>query len=417
MSNVSSSPLDLSFVRSQFPALAGDWTFMDNAGGSQTLARVADRIRDYLLTSNVQLGASYGVSRRSGARVADAHAQVAELIGAARPDEVVMGPSTTALLYTLSAAMAGGIQPGDEIVVTDCDHEANIGPWRKLEERGAVIRTWAVRPDSLELSLDDLDRLLNGRTRLVCVTHASNILGTINPVADIARLVHRHGARLLVDAVAYAPHRAVDVAGWDVDYYVFSFYKVYGPHFAVLYGKHEHLAALPSLNHYFIDRSVIPYKLQPGNVNYELAVGCTGIVDYLAELGERCGAAGSRRARIEAAFDAIAAHEEALAERLLSYLRRRKDVRIVGHSAADRGLRVPTISFVVDGRRSDEVVSAVDSAMIGIRFGDFYARRLIEKLGLAAVNGVIRVSLVHYNTLDEVDRLVEALGRAMPQGR
>lgn len=407
------APLDLGFVRSQFPALAGEWAFMDNAGGSQVLTRVADRIRDYLLTTSVQLGASYEVSRAAGARLADAHAQIAELIGARRPDELVMGPSTTALIYTLAAAMAESIRPGDEIIVTDSDHEANIGPWKTLEEKGATIKVWSVRADTLDLALEDLEALMGERTRLVCVTHASNILGTINPVAEIARAVHARGAKLLVDAVAYAPHRAVDVAGWDVDYYVFSFYKVYGPHFAVLYGKHEDLLALPSLNHYFIDRSVVPYKLQQGNVNYELAVGCTGIVSYLEELGARVGSEGPRRARILAAFDAIAAHEEALAERLLSYLRGRNDVRIIGHREADRALRVPTISFVVPGRPSDDIVRRVDEARIGIRFGDFYAKRLIETLGLAEGNGVVRVSLVHYNTLDEVDRLIAALDRIL----
>ncbi|WP_207461616.1 cysteine desulfurase-like protein [Azospirillum sp. SYSU D00513] len=407
------APLDLGFVRSQFPALAGEWAFMDNAGGSQVLTRVADRIRDYLLTTSVQLGASYEVSRTAGARLADAHAQIAELIGARRPDELVMGPSTTALIYTLASAMAESIRPGDEIIVTDSDHEANIGPWKTLQEKGATIKVWSVRADTLDLALEDLEALMGERTRLVCVTHASNILGTINPVAEIARAVHARGAKLLVDAVAYAPHRAVDVAGWDVDYYVFSFYKVYGPHFAVLYGKHEHLLALPSLNHYFIDRSVVPYKLQQGNVNYELAVGCTGIVSYLEELGARVGSEGPRRARILAAFDAIAAHEEALAERLLSYLRGRNDVRIIGHREADRALRVPTISFVVPGRPSDDIVRRVDEARIGIRFGDFYAKRLIETLGLAEANGVVRVSLVHYNTLDEVDRLIAALDRIL----
>ncbi|QQP92163.1 cysteine desulfurase-like protein [Skermanella sp. TT6] len=401
--------LDLDFVRSQFPALAGDWVFFDNAGGSQTLRGVADRISDYLLTSNVQLGASYDVSQRSGARVRDAHAVIAELIGASRPEEVVMGPSTTALMYTLAAALAEGIEPGDEIVVTDTDHEANIGPWLKLKDRGAVIKVWAVNPETLELDLGDLDALMTPRTRLVCFTHASNILGTINPVAEITRFVHERGARVVVDAVALAPHRAVEVTAWDVDFYVFSFYKVYGPHHAVLYGKYDQLLALPSLNHFFIGREVVPYKLQQGNVNYELSVGCTAIADYLAELGGRTGARTDRRGQILAAFDAIAAQEEALAERLLSYLRGRSDIGIIGHAKADRALRVPTISFVARGRQSDEIVTGVDRSRIGIRFGDFYARRLIDRLGLTPAKGVVRVSMVHYNTVDEVDRLVEAL--------
>jgi cysteine desulfurase family protein (TIGR01976 family) len=402
--------LDLDFVRAQFPALSGDWVFFDNAGGSQTLRTVAERISDYLLTSNVQLGASYAVSKQSGARVSDAHVSIAELIGAARPDEIVMGPSATALSYTLAAALAEDIAPGDEIIVTDTDHEANIGPWLKLEQqKGAVIKTWGLRPDTLELELADLDALMTPRTKLVCFTHASNILGTINPVADITRFVHERGARVVVDGVAFAPHRAVKVASWDVDFYIFSFYKVYGPHHAVLYGKYDQLLALPSLNHFFIGRDVVPYKLQQGNVNYELSVGCTAITDYLVELGGRTGSRTDRRGQILAAFDAISQQEEQLADRLLSFLRTRNSVRIIGNPSGDRGRRVPTISFIAENHRSDEVVTRVDEHRIGIRYGDFYARRLIEKLGLTAQAGVIRVSMVHYNTVAEVDRLVEAL--------
>ncbi|EWY42087.1 aminotransferase [Skermanella stibiiresistens SB22] len=405
--------LDLDFVRSQFPALNGDWVFFDNAGGSQTLRTVADRISDYLLTSNVQLGASYSVSQRSGERVRDAHAVIAEFIGASRPEEVVMGPSTTALMYTLSAALAEQIDAGDEIIVTDCDHEANIGPWLKLKERGAAIKVWATNPETLELDLADLDALMTPRTKLVCFTHASNILGTINPVAEITRFVHERGARVVVDAVALAPHRAAEVTEWDVDFYVFSFYKVYGPHHAVLYGKYDQLLALPSLNHFFIGRTVVPYKLQQGNVNYELSVGCTAIADYLVELGTRTGTQSGRRTQILAGFDAIAQQEEILAERLLAYLRGRDDVAIIGHTHGDRAKRVPTISFVARGRQSDDIVTKVDASNIGIRFGDFYARRLIERLDLTSRKGVIRVSMVHYNTVDEVDRLVQALDGAL----
>lgn len=401
--------LDLEFVRAQFPALAGDGVFFDNAGGSQVLKGVVDRIADYLLTSNVQHGATYAASRRAAERLRQATADVAELIGARRPEEVVMGPSTTALLQMLSAALAERIQPGDEVIVTDCDHESNIGPWLKLRERGAVIKVWPTDPDSFELGLDSLRGLMTPRTKLVCFTHASNIFGTINPVAEITRLVHERGARVVVDGVAYAPHRLVDVAAWDVDFYVFSFYKVYGPHHAVLYGQHAQLLELPSLSHYFIGRERVPYKLQPGNVNYELSFGCGGIVDYLAELGRRHGAAGGRRACLERAFDAIAAHEEALSERLLGYLRARNDVRIIGRREAGRDRRVPTISFVTDGRSSADIVGRVDKADIGIRYGDFYSKRLIDKLGLGAKAGVVRVSMVHYNTLAEVDRLIQVL--------
>ncbi|MBB4040275.1 cysteine desulfurase family protein (TIGR01976 family) [Microvirga flocculans] len=401
--------LDLAFVRSQFPALADGFAYFDNAGGSLVLRSVADRISEYLLTTSVQTGASYEHSRRASERLMEARAKIALLVGASRPEEIVLGPSTTVLAQFLARAMEGSLEPGDEIVVTNFDHESNIGPWRALEKRGVVIKEWTIDRDSYEIDLDTLDRLMSDRTKLVAVTHASNILGTINPVKEIAQRVHERGAQIVVDAVAYAPHRAVDVKDLDVDYYIFSFYKTYGPHFAVMYGKYDRLLELDGLYHYFYGREKVPMKLEPGNTNYELAWGSAGIVDYIDKLG----GGGGDRASIDRAFAGIAAHEAMIGEKLLAYLRDRNDIRIVGRrdSGADR--RVPTIAFNVEGRDSAEIVRAVDKDRIGIRFGDFHSRRLIEYLGLADNNGVVRVSMVHYNTPEEVDRLIGSLDRAM----
>ncbi|MDQ7912101.1 cysteine desulfurase-like protein [Pseudomonas sp. 102515] len=408
--------LDIAYVRKQFPGLAGDYAFMDNAGGSLVLQGVADRVADYLLNSSVQLGASYPPSVAAGERVMQARRSVMQLINAAHPDEVIMGGSTTHLLQILCRAIAPSIAPGDEIIVTNCDHEANIGPWVRLcEDRGATLRVWQVAPDSLELELDDLQALLGDKTRYVAVTHASNILGSINPVAEIARRVHAVGAQLCVDAVAYAPHRLVDVQASGADFYVYSFYKTFGPHFAVLWGRRDLLLELPSLNHFFIGQDVVPYKLQPGNVNYELSFGCIGISDYLLDIGDRLGVQGSERERMQAAFDAFEIQEDVLAERLLGFLRQRPGVRVIGKPSVQA--RVPTISFVVEGVRSEAVVREVDGQRIGIRFGDFYARRLIEALGLAPLGGVVRVSLAHYNTLEEIDRLIAALDQAITKLR
>ena len=401
-------PLDIDHVRRQFPALADGFGYLDNAGGSLVLGRVADRVRDYLLTTSVQTGASYPQSRRAVLRLAEARAGIALMLNAERPEEIVLGPSTTVMFQFLARAMEGRLKPGDEIVVTDFDHESNIGPWRALEKRGIVIRTWGLDPDTFEVSLDELDALMTERTRLVAVTHCSNILGTVNPIAEIARRVHARGAEIAVDAVAYAPHRAVDVRALDVDYYVFSFYKTYGPHFAVLYGKHDRLLELDGLYHYFYGREKVPAKLEPGNTNYELAWGSAGIVDYLDELG---GGTGDRAAILRA-YDDIAEQETALGERLLDYLGSRNDVRVVGRRRAGPD-RVPTISFKAEGRDSAEIVGAVDPHGLGIRFGDFHSRRMIERLGLAGDGGVVRVSMVHYNTTDEVDRLVGALDQAL----
>jgi cysteine desulfurase family protein (TIGR01976 family) len=407
--------LNLDAIRAEFPALAGDTVFLDNAGGSQVLRRVADRVRDYLLSSSVQLGASYAASQAAGEKVLAARRAVAVLVNAKHDDEVVMGGATTALMFMLTQALLAGrepgITPGDEIIVTESDHEANIGAWTRLQQAGAVVKVWAVDRDSLALELAELDRLLSTRTRWLAMTWASNILGTVNPVAEVAQRVHAAGGRVCIDAVAYAPHRLVDVQASGADVVVFSFYKVFGPHYAVMWVQRELLLSLPSLNHYFIGREVLPYKLQPGNVNYELSYGCIGIHDYLVDTGTALGAGlgttCTPRQHMQAAFDAFEAHENRLAEQLLQWLRGRRGVRIIGRPAADDGNRVPTISFVVAGQAPEAIVRHLDGFGIGIRHGDFYARRLIE--GLKLPGGVVRVSMAHYNTAAEIGRLIHHL--------
>jgi cysteine desulfurase family protein (TIGR01976 family) len=402
-------PLDLAFVRSQFPALGSGFAYFDNAGGSLVLKRVAERISDYLLTTSVQTGAGYADSQRASARLAEARAACARLVNARRPEEVFFASSTTVAMRALATAMASQFQPGDEVVLTVFDHESNIGQWLSLAERGVVFKFWSFDPQTLEPKLEDLAALLTSRTKLVCVTHCSNILGAIMPIGEIASLVHAHGAKLCVDGVAYAPHRAIDVQALDVDYYVFSFYKTFGPHFAMVYGKHEALLELDGLYHYFYGRDKTPGKLEPGNPSYELAWGAAGVVDYLDELG----GGGGDHAAIARAFDAIAVHEQTIAARLLDYLRGRNDLRIVGPATAASAVRAPTIAFKTDRLPSSRIVAGVDRDPIGIRFGDFHSRRLIEHAGLAEGDGVVRVSMTHYNTLDEVDRLVASLDRAL----
>ena len=408
-----SSSLDLSRIRAEFPALAADTVFLDNAGGSQVLGRVADRIHGYLLNDNVQLGATYPPSRRAGERVLAARRSIAELVNASHDDEIVMGPSTTALIATLVEALRPGLRAGDEVVVTESDHEANIGAWARLAQAGVVVRVWPIDAERLGLVIEDLEKLIGPRTTWIAMTQASNILGSVNPVAEVARRAHAVGARLCVDAVAYAPHRLLDVQACGADAVVFSFYKVFGPHYAVLWVKRDLLLSLPSLNHYFIGQDVLPYKLQLGNVNYELSWGCAGIVDYLRDVGTELGAAGDNRSRMQAAFDAFALHEDALAEQVLAWLRHQRGVRIIGLPSVKDGERVPTISFIVEGVQSERIVSRVDAHGIGIRFGDFYAKRLVEALGLQKNGGVVRISIAHYNTSEEIHRLLSALDDAM----
>jgi cysteine desulfurase family protein (TIGR01976 family) len=401
-----SPALDLDHVRSHFPGLSRGWTLFDNAGGSQILRGAVERMTEFLYEKNVQIGGSYEISLAAAEALRDARAAAATLMNATRPEEIIFGPSTTVLLQNLARAMRSQLKPGDEVIVTMSDHESNIGPWVSLQEFGIVLKFWPLNHNTLSLELEDLAPLMTDRTKLVAVTHVSNILGQVNPVAEIARFVHDRGARICVDAVAYAPHRAIDVQAWDVDYYVFSLYKTYGPHYAVMYGKHEHLLELDTLYHYFYGKDKVPGKLEPGNPSYECAYSTLAIRDYFAGLG---GAAPTQRASIEAGFTAVTAQEDALVERLLSYLTARNDCHVFGATTNVGSKRIPTVAFRFDGRDSGALSKAMDAHKIAIRHGDFHSRRLVEDLGQMADGGLLRVSMVHYNTLEEVDSLCTAL--------
>ncbi|MBA3564233.1 MAG: aminotransferase class V-fold PLP-dependent enzyme [Gammaproteobacteria bacterium] len=404
---------DVGFARAQFAGLDCDSIFFDNAGGSLALERVIADVADYLRRCPVQLGASYAASTEAAHRMQAARAELALLLGggesgAVHSQELVLGPSSTALLRQLAEAKRGGFEAGDEIVVTDADHESNITPWLRLERRGVVIRTWGINRDSLDLEPEDLEPLLSARTRLVCFTHGTNVLGTVTRAQDIIRLAHERGAEVCLDGVAVVPHRLTDVRRLDADYYVFSLYKCFGPHLALMYGKRERLEALASINHLGVGDGKLPWKLEPGACAYELAYGARKITDYLAELGAHHGAGSSKAAQLARAFDCIAGHETGLAGRLLDYLRDKPGVTIIGRPMADPVWRLPIVSFTVRGRQPAELVAAVDAHDIGIRHGHFYALRLIRALGLEP-GGIVRISLAHYNTSDEIDSLIEAL--------
>ena len=403
--------LDLDYVRSQFPGLKNGWAFFDNAGGTQVLSGVVEQMNDFLFNMNVQIGGSYEVSLKAARALRAGRKAMMQFVNAERPEEIAFAPTTTVALQNLARSMASRFEPGDEVVVTVSDHESNIGPWVGLEKHGVKVRFWPINKESLELEPGQLRRILNARTKLVAVTHVSNILGTINPIGEIAKIVHEHEALICVDSVAFAPHRAIDVRELDVDFLAFSLYKVFGPHAAVLYGKYELFRELDNLYHYFYGREMVPAKLEPGNANYEMAYSSTGITDYLATLGRQAVGSGSERQMIEAAWSQITEHENQLAERFLAYLRSRDDCRIIGHQRGDDPRRVPTISFVVEGKDPGKIARKMDAYNIAIRFGDFHARRLTEYLGLD--DGCVRVSMTHYNTLEEVDALINALDEVL----
>ena len=402
--------MDIEYIREQFPSLKKGYTFMDNAGGSQILGSAIKNIQDYYLHYNVQLGASYEVSANAGKALLKSTEKIAKFINASDTKEVVIGPSSTMLLRILSICISQNWKAGDEVIVTNTDHEANVSCWKDLESKGIKIKVWKVNPSSFELELNELSNLLSNKTKLVAVTHCSNVLGSINPIKEIAKIVHKAGALICVDGVAFAPHRRVDVQELDVDFYVFSWYKVYGPHLALMYGKLPLLIGMPGINHNFFKAEDVPYKFQPGNYNFELTYSLKAIPEYLEELYDHHfeGNKFSRNEKLEASFELISNYEAQLAQELLSYLKSVEGLKIIGDSSANASRRVPTISFIHPKFKSSEIVELIDKKHIGIRFGDFYAKQIIKDLDLEQYEGVVRVSLVHYNTLEEVRILIAA---------
>ena len=377
-------------------------------------ATVSDRIYDYMRRNQVQPGASYPASIEAKERIDRSHHQLAEMINA-NPREVIVGHSTTMNVYLLANAIRPLLKTGDEIVVTNLDHEANIGAWRRLEENGIVIKEWQINPDSADLGgPQKLESLLNDKTRLVCCTWCSNITGTINDIPEIAELTQSAGALLCVDAVAYAPHRALDFKGLNIDFLLFSLYKLYGPHLGVLCGKRERLHELKNQNHYFFTRSALPQKLQPGGYLHETAASIEGIVDYFDQVFKHHfkHSESPINERYNKVFELITQHEDEIARPLMEYLNSKSNIRIIGLPEIDFRRRVPTISFVVEGKRHHKIAKKLGEKNIGIGSGDFYARRCIDALNLGA-DGVIRVSMVHYNSSDEVSQLINALDEVL----
>ena len=340
----------------------------------------------------------------------ETHQTLAQFFNASHVEEVIVGPSTTMLLRILSICVSRSWKEGDEVIVTNSDHEANVSCWMDLQEKGIVVKIWKLNPDTYELDMDDLKALMSPKTKLVAMVHASNVLGTINPIKEVAEMVHEQGGLLCVDGVAYAPHRRVNVKEWDVDFYVFSTYKTYGPHQSIMYGKKKFLDEMDGINHYFIND--IPYKFQPGNFNFELTYSLKAIYTYLIDMHdhhypEDIGI--DEEQKLVKSYHLIAQHEESLSKRFLDFINKNPQVTVIGNRSSDKGLRVPTISFIHKEMKSSTIVGLVDPHKIGIRFGDFYAKKAIHDLGLEDKDGVVRVSMVHFNTLEEVDKLIGVL--------
>jgi cysteine desulfurase family protein (TIGR01976 family) len=407
-------PLDLEWVRSQFPALqltvnGRPAVFLDGPAGTQVPQRVMDAVRDYFERSNANTCGAFETSRRTDAVITAARAAMADLLGCA-PDEVFFGPNMTTLTFALARSIARELKPGDEIVVTTLDHDANVAPWRALEEQGIVIRQADIREADCTLDLDDLRRKITPRTKLVAAGYASNAVGTINPVRDIIRMAHAAGALAFIDAVHYAPHGPIDVHALDCDFLACSPYKFFGPHLGAIYGKREHLERFR------------PYKVRPapdtvpdrwetGTQVHENLAGLNGAIYYLADLGRRVDpSAATRRGAILKAYEAIQQHERALAERLIPGLLAVPGLRFYGITDPKRfHERVPTVGVRIGNRTPLETATFLGERGIFTWDGNYYALNLTERLGVESTGGLLRIGCVHYNTPEEVDRLLAAL--------
>ena len=407
--------LNVPFCRSLFPSRCWDWAFFENAGGSFVPKSVIERLTAYMTDCQVQPGAGFPASALAQERMDDGHAKMAAMLGV-QQDEVVIGPSTSANIDVLSRSLRPLWDEGDEVIVTNLNHEANSGPWRRLAETGIRIVEWPVNPETAALDVELLDRLLSDKTRLVAFPHVSNITGDINDVAAITAKVHAAGAMVCVDGVAYAPHRFVDVKAWDVDFYAYSLYKTFGPHIGLMYGKKDRLLAAKSRHHYFIPETATSYKMNPAGPQHEIIASLAGITDYIDAVATEHldDVPNDAMARTRAVYDLFTAHEQTLAEMFIDWTLSRDDVHLIGRSEAAADRRAPTFSFVVEGKASGDISRALERDQIGIRNGDFYARRLIEAAGIEnADDGVVRCSMAHYNSTTEVERLVAALDRVV----
>jgi cysteine desulfurase family protein (TIGR01976 family) len=405
--------LDIDYVREQFPAfkdpLSSKWSFFENAGGSYVPSNVIDRLNHFMTSTKVQPYAEFDTSAIAGDNMDKATNYFAEMINAEN-DEIIISGSTTMNMYVLSNAMRSLLKSGDEVIVTNQDHEANIGAWRRLSNHGMVIKEWQINTETAELEINDLKALLSEKTKIVAVTHCSNIVGSINDIKSIAQLVHEYDAYIVGDGVSYAPHGFPDVKGLGVDFYAFSLYKTYGPHLGLLYGKKEILNQLPNQNHEFLEGDV-PYTLNPGGPNHEELSCLVGVYEYFINLFEHhfSGETLSVRDKIHKVNKLITNHEKEIANPLLEYLNSRSDIKIIGKTKISNKDRAPTISFTMDNKSSKDLSSELVKHGIATRNDNFYAWRCLLALGIDVDDGVVRTSMVHYNSHDDVEKLINAL--------
>lgn len=401
--------LDVDFVRSQFPAFAepslAGFAHFENAGGSFACRQVIEALDGFYRRSKLQPYYAFEPSASGGARMDSARERLAAWLNIGL-DELHLGPSTSQNTYVLAQAFRRHLRPGDEVIVTNQDHEANIGAWARLQDEGFVVRTWQVGATG-ELQADDLAALLGPRTRVVAFTHCSNVVGHIHAVREITDLVHRAGAWAIVDGVSYAPHGLPDVAALGADIYTFSLYKVYGPHLGALYVRRSLAEALPSQAHFFKGNE-LHGRFTPAGPDHAQVAAVNGVIDYMeAVAGHHGHATASLPQQAAAVRELLRGQEIALLEPLLDFMKRQPRVRVIG--PVDARIRAPTVAFTVDGLSSQTIAAELGRQRIGVGAGNFYAWRLLQALGIDTADGVVRVSFVHYTTPAEIERVIAAL--------
>ncbi|MBA2392798.1 MAG: cysteine desulfurase-like protein [Ktedonobacteraceae bacterium] len=411
--------LNLASVRSHFPSLTPGTLFFDNPGGTQVAQEVIAHMQDYYLHNNANHGGSFRTSRASDTVVWEARLAMADFLNAARPEEIIFGQNMTSLTLHISRSLARNLNPGDEIVVTRLDHDANIAPWLLIaEDRACQIRWVDIHPEDCTLNIEEMERQITERTKIVAVGYASNAVGTVNDVQRIVQMAHRVGALCFIDAVQYAPHKPIDVQELNCDLLACSAYKFFGPHTGILYGKY---ALLDSLTAYKVRPAgnLPPDKFETGTQSFESIAGVLGALEYFAALGQAAGTEfaapyqqrfSGRKLALKQSMAAIEAYEVDISKALLAGLLSVPGLRLWGIADAERiPQRVPTFSFSLPGLHPQAVAEALGKENINVWDGNFYALAILERLGLEEQGGIVRVGAVHYNTVDEVNTLVQAL--------
>ncbi len=406
---------DVTRVRNQFPSLAQTQNgrpvvFFDNPGGTQCPQTVIDAVTQYYHNDNANHGGAFATSRRSDAMLDDAHQAMADMLGASSPAEIIFGANMTTLTFAISRSLARRLGPGDEVVVTRLDHDGNVAPWLlAARDSGATVHWVDVDPRDCTLDMADFARAVTSKTRIVAAGYASNAVGTINDVAAIVRLAHSVGALAYIDAVQYAPHGPIDVQALGCDFLVCSAYKFFGPHEGILYGRRDLLETLDAYKVRPAPDS-LPGKFETGTQNHEGIAGTRAAVEYLAQLSGLDASTHSRRQRVVAGLTAVKAYEKTLSARLIAGLQSIRGVKVWGITDAARlDWRVPTVSFTMDERHPRRIAEHLGERGIFVWDGNYYALSIMERLGLEQSGGMLRVGLAHYNTADEIDRLLEAL--------